>query len=239
MSQLESNPTSRGAKIAGALVGSLLLAALWSIFVVAPTEATMGDVQRILYLHVPVAWCGLAGCLAMAFCGAMYLVRRRLSWDFWSQAAGEIGWLATTLTLVTGSAWAHEAWGTWWTWEPRLTASLVLWIIYAGVFLARSSIDDPQRRARIGAVLALAGLCDVPLVIMATRWFRGVHPVTPEMEPGMQMVLLASVVSFTVFFAYLVVQRRRQLELCDQLAEVDAIRLACDRDFSTQPGTLI
>jgi heme exporter protein C len=192
------------------------------IFFVAPTEATMGDVQRILYLHVSVAWCGLAGALVMGFCAAMYLVQPRLAWDHWSQAATEIGWLCTTLTLITGSAWAHEAWGTWWTWDPRLTSSLVLWIIYAGIVSVRVSIDDPHRRARIGALLALLGACDAPLVIMATRWFRGVHPVSPQMDAGMRFVLLAAVVCFTMLFAYLTVQRRRQLELSERVAQQEA-----------------
>jgi heme exporter protein C len=151
----------------------------------------------------------------------MYLVHRRLEWDYWSQAAGEVGWLCTTLTLVTGSAWAHEAWGTWWTWEPRLTSSLVLWIFFAGIFLVRTSMEDPHRRGRISAVLALVGLCDVPLVIMATRWFRGVHPVTPEMDPTMRLVLFAAVFSFTVLFAFLVVQRRRQLELRERAIQLE------------------
>ena len=192
------------------------------IFFVAPTEATMGDVQRILYLHVSVAWCGLASCIVMGFSSAMYLGCRRLAWDDWSQAAAEVGWLCTTLTLVTGSAWAHEAWGTWWTWEPRLTSSLVLWLIYAGVLLVRGSIDDPHRRGRIGGVLALVGLSDVPLVIMATRWFRGVHPVAPEMDSQMRLVLMASVISFTMLFAYLTIQRRSQLQLSERAAQLDA-----------------
>lgn len=219
LSTLRASPATiaAGLTITGCVVASLLL-----IFFLAPTEATMGDVQRILYLHVSVAWCGLVGFIAMAFCGAMYLARRRLSWDFWSQAAGEVGWLCTTLTLVTGSAWAHEAWGTWWTWEPRLTASAVLWIIYAGIFLVRSSIEDPPRRGRIGAVLSLVGACDVPLVMMATRWFRGVHPISPEMDPGMRLVLLSSVVSFSAFFAYLILQRRRQVELTERTTEMEA-----------------
>lgn len=212
---------SKRATITGWLVVCLVLTSLVLIFFVAPTEATMGDVQRILYLHVSVAWCGLAGYVAMACCGATYLVRRRLEWDFWSQASGEVGWLCTTLTLVTGSAWAHEAWGTWWTWEPRLTSSLVLWIFFAGIFLVRTSMEDPHRRGRISAVLALVGLCDVPLVIMATRWFRGVHPVTPEMDPTMRLVLFAAVFSFTVLFAFLVVQRRRQLELRERAIQLE------------------
>ncbi len=133
--------------VAAAAVACLVLVSLFMIFFVAPTEATMGDVQRIIYLHVSVAWCGLASMLVTACCGAMYLARRRLEWDSWSQAAAEVGCLCATLTLMTGSAWAHEAWGTWWTWEPRLTSSFVLWIMYAGLLLIRSSIEDPRRRA--------------------------------------------------------------------------------------------
>jgi heme exporter protein C len=192
------------------------------IFFVAPTEATMGDVQRILYLHVSVAWCGLASSLAMGFCSAMYLARRHLEWDYWSQASAEVGWLCMTLTLITGSAWAHEAWGTWWTWDPRLTSSLMLWIIYAGIILLRVSIEDPHRRGRAGGVLALAAVCDVPLVIMATRWFRGVHPVAPQMNLQMRSVLLANVLCFTVLFAYLIIQRRRQLEYAERAAQLEA-----------------
>jgi heme exporter protein C len=212
---------SRVTIAAGAVVACLVLTSLFMIFFIAPTDSTMGDVQRIIYLHVSVAWCGLAAMVAMGCCGAMYLLRRRLEWDFWSQAASEIGWLCATLTLITGSAWAHEAWGTWWTWEPRLTSSLVLWIMYSGILLVRSSVEDPRRRGRIGAVLAIIGVADVPLVLMATRWFRGVHPVAPEMDPQMRLVLLISVVSFTALFAYLIVLRRRQLELSELTAEFE------------------
>jgi heme exporter protein C len=213
----------RGIKSAPAgLIAILLAAAVLMIFLYAPTEATMGDVQRILYLHVAVAWCGLAGFVASAVCGVAYLTRRRLAWDHRSQAAAETGWLCTTLTLATGSLWAHEAWNTWWTWEPRLTSSLVLWLIYAGIFLVRAGLDDPHRRARIAAVLTILGASDVPLVLMATRWFRGVHPVTPEMDPRMRLTLLISAVGFTAFFVYLAAVRTRQLESEERLAAWEA-----------------
>jgi heme exporter protein C len=213
------------ARLAAPLVVGILLAAThWLIFVFAPREATMGDVQRILYLHVAVAWCGLAGCLAMGGTAAVYLLRRDLVWDHWSRASGEIGWLCTTLTLATGSLWAHEAWNTWWTWEPRLTSSLVLWLMFAGYFLVRSSIADTQRRARISAVLAILSLADVPLVVMATRWFRGVHPVTPEMDPRMRLVLLVSVASFTSLSVLLAIVRRRQLTLIERVAATECRR---------------
>ena len=201
------------------------------IFFYAPTEATMGDVQRIVYIHVPIAWCGLAGCVAMGISSALFLVGRNLEWDYRSQAAGEVGWLASTLTLATGSAWAHEAWGTWWTWEPRLTLSLVLWIIYAGLFLVRSSIEDPYRRARIVGVLSIVGMSDVPMVLMATRWFRGVHPIAPEMEPRMKLVLWFSVVSFTALFVLLAVVRRRQLETSERVTQLEVV------DWSTSAAS--
>jgi heme exporter protein C len=209
-------------RLAACLGVAVVLAACgWMIFLFAPRETTMGEVQRIVYLHVAVAWCGLAGCVAMGLAAAAYLARRSPAWDHWSQAAGEIGWLCSTLTLVTGSLWAHDAWNTWWTWEPRLTASLVLWIVFAGYFLVRGSMEEPQRRARLSAVLAILAMADIPLVIMATRWFRGIHPVTPEMDPRMRLVLLTTVVGFTALFVLLTVLRKGQLDLAASVASLE------------------
>lgn len=204
------------------LAASVCLAGLlalcgWAIFLAAPREITMGNVQRIVYLHIAVAWGGLAGCVTMGVAAAAYLVRRNPVWDRWSHTAGELGWLCTTLTLATGSLWAHEAWNTWWTWEPRLTASLVLWLVFAGYFLIRTSLDDPERRARLSAVFAILALADVPLVIMATRWFRGIHPVAPEMDPRMRLVLLISVLTFSTLIVLLAVLRKEQLELAARI----------------------
>jgi heme exporter protein C len=190
-----------------------MAAAVLAACFLAPTESSMGQAQRIVYVHVPMAWLGLAGFLVMAGSGLAYLARRNLWWDRWFQAAGELGWLCSGLTLVTGSLWAHQAWGTWWEWDPRLTTAFILWAIYSGILMVRSSLDDPHRRARVGAVLAVLGGLDVPLVMMATRWFRGLHPVAPEMAPWMRITLLISVVGFTVFFVWLASRRRSQLGL--------------------------
>ena len=197
----------------GVAVAALVLFALAAALLVAPTEQTMGEAQRIVYLHVAVAWVGLAGMLVMAAAGAAYLVRRNLGWDHWAQAAAELGWLASTLTLVTGSIWAHAAWNAWWTWDPRLTTALILWAIYSGCLLLRGGVDDPHRRARLGAVLAIVGAADLPLVLVATRCFRSIHPASPAMEPRMRAVLLLSVLAFTALAALLLTLRRRQLEL--------------------------
>jgi heme exporter protein C len=203
--------------LACAATTTILAGAILAIFFVAPTEESMGIVQRIVYVHVSVAWFGLIAFVLAAGTGLAYLVSRNLVWDDWAQAVLEIGWLCATLTLITGSLWAREAWNTWWTWDPRLTTSLILWTIYAGVFSVRSGIGERHRRARIGAILSLIGLLDVPLVVMATRWFRGMHPVSPEMEPAMYRVLCLSVVAFTTFFIYLTVKRRNQVSLAREV----------------------
>lgn len=208
--------------VAAAGVAGLVAAAFLSASLLAPTEQTMGHAQRIVYVHVSVAWLGLFGFFVMAASGAAYLLRRDLACDHWFQAACELGWIGCGLTLATGSLWAHEAWGTWWEWEPRLTASFVLWLIYSGILLLRSGLEDPHQRARIGAVLGLLGAADVPLVIMSTRWFRGMHPVTPEMEPLMRWTLLINVVAFTALFICLALYRRSQLSFRQQLRDLQA-----------------
>lgn len=208
-----SRPSSPWNLAGPVVLALLLLAAIFAPFCLAPAERTMGEAQRIVYVHVPVAWLGLLGMVVMAASGVLYLARRDLYWDHWFQAASEVGWLCCSLTLVTGSLWARQAWGTWWEWDPRLTTSFILWVIYSGVLLARSSLEDPHRRARTGAILAILGTLDIPLVVMATRWFRGLHPVSPEMEPSMRITLLIGVVGWTLFFGWLTHRRRVQVGL--------------------------
>jgi heme exporter protein C len=200
---------------------AILLATTIVAVATAPAEQTMGDAQRVLYVHVAVAWLSLLGFVVMAATATMYLLCRKLSWDHWSQSAGELGWLSCSLTLITGSMWAHAAWGTWWIWEPRLLSSFILWALYSSYLLVRSSIPDAHRRARLSGIVAILGVIDVPLVLMATRWFRGMHPVAPEMEPGMRIVLLVTAATFTLLFATLFVHRREQIELEFHLLQLE------------------
>jgi heme exporter protein C len=221
---------SRSARRSALLVAAptcLIAVALLLVFLVAPTEATMGGVQRIMYVHVSVAWLGLLGFVISAATGAMFLAKGDLGWDHGSQAAAELGWLASTLTLVTGSLWASEAWGTWWTWDPRLTTEFVLWVIYSGYLIVRSSQEDPYRRARAAAVVAILGALDVPLVVLATRWFRGMHPVAPQLEPAMRGVLLFSAVGFSAFFGLLFVVRRKQIQTEYMISDLECRIVAC------------
>jgi heme exporter protein C len=201
-----------------AAAAGLLICATMAIFFFASTEETMGDVQRIVYFHVPVAWFGMVAFLATAITGAMYLRSRDIWWDLWSLAFAEVGWLCCTLTVVVGSLWAKAAWNAWWTWDPRLTAVFLLWAIYSGYLILRANLDDPLQSARVRAVLAIVGALDLPIIFLATRWMRGMHPVTPQMEPSMRAVLALSIAAFTLLFAILVVRRRGQLELAWRIA---------------------
>jgi heme exporter protein C len=212
-------PGGAKTRLGSAATVSLIAAAVG----LAPTEATMGHAQRVLYIHVSVAWLGLLGFVVVAAAGLLYLLRRDLEWDRWAQATAELGWLCSSLTLVTGSLWAHSAWGAWWTWDPRLTTSFVLWAIYGGYLVSRESMDDPHRRARLAAVLAILGVLDVPLVVMATRWFRAIHPASPTMEPGMRLALVLTALGLAAFVSLLVVCRRDQLRLVDDLRDLRQI----------------
>ena len=200
------------------VVTMLALTLVFAAAALAPGEQTMGAGYRVLYLHVPVAWLGLLGFIVMSVAGVGYLLSRDLSWDHWAHSAGELGWLCCGLTLLTGSLWAKCAWGTWWTWDPRLTSSFALWLIYAGCLLVRSNIADPHRCARFGSVLAIVGMVDIPLVVMATRWFRGMHPVSPQMEMSMRILLAVNVAALTALFVFLLWQRRNQLRWEDSMS---------------------
>ena len=203
------------------LVSGLVATAILGIGFLAPRETSMGDAQKIVYIHVAVAWFGLVGLIGAAICGLLYLLKRQPAWDHWALAFAEIGWLCASLTLITGSLWAHAAWGTWWTWEPRLTTAFILWCMYSGYLIARTNIEHSERRARLAAVLAIIGALDVPLVVMATRLFRGMHPVSPTMEPSMRLVLWLSIISFSSFFLWLLAQRRRQISMAQQLLDLE------------------
>lgn len=208
--------------LANLLVAAALVAALLSTCL-APTESTMGNAQRVMYVHVAVAWMALVGFGGMAGSGLRYLVTRRLQWDCWALSFTEMGWLCASLTLITGSLWAHAAWGTWWTWDPRLLTSFIMWALYSGILILRSGVDDSHQRAKVAAIASLMGLADVPLVVMATRWFRGIHPVSPEMEPSMWFTLVISLLGWTAVLLLLLMSRKNQLQLERRLGDLQLL----------------
>jgi heme exporter protein C len=169
-----------------------LVAALWmaaagyAIFFIAPDEATMHEIQRIFYMHVASAWTAGVAFFVVAVAGVLYLIKRDPRYDWAGIAAAETALAFTTVVLVTGPIWARPIWGIWWTWDPRLTSTFVLWLMYIAYLLIRTLVDDKQRRAVLCAVYGIFAFADVPLVFMTIRWWRGQHPspVIAGAQPG-------------------------------------------------------
>ena len=179
-----------------------------------PADAAQGDVQRIMYVHVPSAWLAYLAFFVTLVASVAYLVRRNLRYDRVAVASAEIGLVFTALTIVTGAIWGKATWGKWWDWDPRLTTTAILFVIYAGYLLVRPAIADRRRRARIAAVFGIVGFANVPIVHFSVLWWRGLHqpptvirPGTPTIDPLLLTQLLASVVAFTL--AYLWMLRAR------------------------------
>jgi heme exporter protein C len=214
-----------GSRLHRALLAATLAAgllALYMAFVYAPKEATMGDVQRIFYFHVGAAWTALLAFFVVLLGGLAYLRTADRRWDVLALSSAEIGVVFTTITLATGSIWAKPAWGAWWTWDPRLTTTTVLWLIYVSYLILRSAVDEPERRARFAAVVGIVGFVDVPIVFLSIRLWRTIHPVLVksegfDMAPEMVYALLAALLAYTLLYAYLLLVRtsleRRRLEV--------------------------
>lgn len=206
------------------LTFAAMMAGLAMALLFAPTEATMGDVQRIFYFHVPAAWVAFLAFLVVFVFSLAYLFRRDKKWDVLAASSAEAGVLFCTLVLITGPMWAKPAWGVWWTWDARLTLTLVLWLIYVAYLMLRHYMTDPERRATFAAVLGVVGFIDVPLVYFSIRWWRTQHP-QPVMaggedsglEPRMLATLLVCLAAFTLLFFVLLRLRVKMLALQDEI----------------------
>lgn len=201
----------------GALVTILLGTAMTIGLVGVPADALQGDVQRIMYVHVPSAWLAYLAFFVTMVAGVAYLVRREMAMDRVAVASAEIGVVFTGLTIVTGAIWGRPTWGKWWDWDPRLTTTAVLFLVYVAYLLLRSVVDDPERRARVGAVLGIVGFLNVPIVHFSVLWWRSLHqpPTVIRLgDPTIDHLLLAelvfAVVGFTVTYLWLL---RRRIEL--------------------------
>ncbi len=203
----------------------LFVSALVAAFIIAPPEMVMGDVQRIFYFHVAAAWTAFLAFFVVLAASILYLKTRLAKWDIVAASAAEIGVVFTTVTLLSGSVWARSAWGTWWTWEPRMTTTLMLWLIYVSYLLLREMADDPERRGVFSAVFGIAAFADVPIVFMSIRWWRSLHPAVVSgggfnMDSMMLPALFLSLAAFTTLFAYLMIVRTRLGQMDATLAEV-------------------
>ena len=193
----------------------MMLADLYFIFMVAPTDSVLGHVQRVFYFHVPVAIMSFAA-FFVVFVGSLgYLIRRTPRWDAIAHASAEVGVVFVTLALLTGIIWARPVWNTWWTWEPRLTTTMILWLIYVAYLMVRSYAPTQSKGAIYAAVVGIIGFIDVPIVYYSVVWWRSIHPspvVGPfaqadALEGTMAWILLFSLITFLIFFAYMVAER--------------------------------
>ncbi|CAN5698559.1 N/A [soil metagenome] len=228
----------------GALATLVILFAFWMIFFYVPTERTMGIVQRIFYVHVPSAWVAFMAFGIVALCSVGYLWLRDERLDAIAVSAAELGTVFTTAVLLTGPLWGKIAWGTWWTWEPRLTLTLLLWFIYIGYFMLRGAAENPERGKRFAAVLGIVGAFNIPLIHVSVNWFRSLHPQPvilrpegPQADPEIVQTLLVSLLGFTLLFFSLLLYRYA-LERLRARVELLEVRRERPRPVLTSEGAL-
>ncbi len=215
---------SRYEKAAAAAVALMLVAGA-AIFLYAPTDWLQGPVQRIFYLHVSSAIAAF-GCFAVVLIGGIvYLRNESMSADRFARAGALVGVVFTTVTLVMGMLWAKKVWGAFWVWDARLTATLVLWIIYAGYLLVRRLAEPGRQAARIGAVIGIFGFIDVPVVHFSVTWWATVHPgpviINDALPPQMLATFLFTMLCTVILAAVMVVIRYRIETLQDAAHRID------------------
>jgi heme exporter protein C len=198
-----------------AITGVMMLVDLYLIFMVAPTDSVLGHVQRVFYFHVPIAIMSFLAFFIVFIGSLMYLIKRTPKWDAIAHASAEVGVVFVTLALITGIIWARPIWNTWWTWEPRLTTTMILWLIYVAYLMVRSYAPSQSKGAIYAAVVGIIGFIDVPIVYYSVVWWRSIHP-SPVVGPfaqadaldgTMAWILLYSFITFVFFFAYMVAER--------------------------------
>lgn len=189
----------------------LMLAALYAIFIYAPIEKTMGIVQKIFYLHVPAAFLAFFAFFITFLASIVYLYKKDQKWDVIAYCSAEIGVLFCTIVLITGPIWAKPIWNVWWTWDPRLTTTLILWFIYLAYLMLRGVVRENQR-ANLSAVFGIIGFANVPITFFAIRLWRTIHPVVItaggiNISKPMKFTLLLAFCAFFLFFLSLLKNR--------------------------------
>lgn len=191
---------------------------------VAPREVTQGNVQRIMYLHVPAILTAYLAFAIVLIASLGYVTSRNQSWDRWAGSAAEIGTIFTGLTLASGSLWGKPTWGTWWTWDARLTSTAVMLVTYVAYLMLRGVIDETERRARFAAVLGIVAALNLPLVHFSVLWWRTLHQPPTLLTPApaslagiFKLTLAVNWAAFTLLFAYLLMKRIRVARLSEEL----------------------
>ncbi|MCR6545114.1 cytochrome c biogenesis protein [Dehalobacterium formicoaceticum] len=203
----------------------VMMVDLFLIFIWVPEEKTLGAVQKIFYFHVGTAWVAFFAFFVVFLFSILYLKSRNSKWDRIAAASAEIGTVFTTVVLITGPIWAKSSWNAWWTWEPRLTTSLILWFIYVAYILIRASSTEEEKKARLSAVFGIIGFIDVPIVFFSVKWWNVSHPMVFDqggmnLAPEMFITLMVSVAAFTLFYFYYLTKAAALFQARDDLREL-------------------
>ena len=201
-----------------ALIAALV--AVYMALIQAPdalnVDPSIRPAQRIIYFHVPSAWSSMLAFFVAFVASILYLITKRIRWDIWARSASELGIAFTVAAIISGSLWAKPAWNTYWTWDPRLTTYTIVLLLYIAYFMLRGAIDEPGRRARMGAVYSIFAFLSVPLTFMSIRWWNTIHPVIVEqpegagkfgLGPNMLQAFMISNIAFIIIFSALLANR--------------------------------
>jgi len=204
-----------------------MLLALYAIFLYAPVEKTMGVIQKIFYIHVPAAFLAYLAFFITFIASIFYLYRKDSKWDTVAHCAVETGVIFCTIVLITGPIWAKPTWNVWWTWDPRLTTTLILWFTYVAYLMLRRSVKENQR-ANLSAVFGIIGFINVPITFFSIRLWRTIHPVIItsrglNMSWPMKLSLIITVIAFCFLFFSLLASRIRLERLKMRIAEINEI----------------
>jgi heme exporter protein C len=179
--------------------------AVGMVFAWTPEEQTMGIIQKVFYVHLPIAINTFLACTVVCVAGVGYLATRRTWWDDLAAAGAKVAVVLCSLVLATGMLWGRGAWNAWWTWSPRLTFSLMLWLLFVVYLIVRASVEGSQRRAAVSAVYGIIAYLDVPLVYLSTRLLPDIHPGNIALAPSMKLTLAACFVPVTLMAAGMIV----------------------------------
>jgi len=204
----------------------MMLLALYAIFMYAPVEKTMGAIQKIFYIHVPAAFLAYLAFFITFLASIVYLYRKDSKWDTIAHCAAETGVIFCTIVLITGPIWAKPVWNVWWTWDPRLTTTLILWFTYVAYLLLRRSVKDNQR-ANLSAVFGIIGFVNVPITFFSIRLWRTIHPVIItsrgfNMSRPMQTALIVAFIAFCFLFCAILISRINLERTRTRIEEISA-----------------
>jgi heme exporter protein C len=218
-------------QILGILSLIMIPVALYCAFIYAPTEATMGQIYRIFYFHVPQAILSYTSAIILGLASLMYLIKGDLKWDRLAYCSAELGVLFTATTLITGMIWAHPVWNTWWEFDARLTLELMLGLLFVGYHMLRAYLPERESRARLSTVFGFLALLDVPINYLSTYLWEQHHPRLygpggGGADPAITIALLVSIFTFGIFYAYLLTQRmavariEEEVEYLEQVVQI-------------------